>query len=158
MCQLRKKNYLVNNSLYIKQNFLKLCLCNNPVWQVQSRFPLFFKMLHDYNHLMLLNFSYVFIASSHLVCKLGTGNMGFPKISSRCLARKSWTSIYWISASSCNSGNHTKGEVKISGQRSIKSGLQVILILPILIVACLLITSCESGVNLVTSCNRTFLF
>lgn len=33
----------------------------------------------------------------------------------------------------------------------IKSGHQVILILPILIVACLLITSCESGVNLVTS-------
>lgn len=40
----------------------------------------------------------------------------------------------------------------------IKSCRQVILILPILIVACLLITSCESGVNLVTSCNETFLF
>lgn len=40
----------------------------------------------------------------------------------------------------------------------IKSCRQIILILPILIVACLLITSCESGVNLVTSYNETFLF
>ena len=45
-----------------------------------------------------------------------------------------------------SSSNCTK-DIKITFKSSVRA------ILPILIVACLLITSCESGVNLVTSCN-----
>lgn len=96
---------------------------------------------------------------SFLLCpvwKLGTGNMGFPKKCSRYFVHNNSTCITWIYASSRNSDNHTQREIKIICRRLIQSGLQVILSLPMLIVACLLITSCESGVNLVTSCNQTF--
>lgn len=132
------------------------------MWQVQPHFY-FLKCYMSTYCLMLLNFSYVCIFFSHLVCKISMGNMCFPKKTRRCFAHKCSTSI-WISANLYNSDNHTKrqkfpkGE-KITCWRSSNSGLQeVILILPILIVACLLMTSCESGVSLVTSCNQTFYF
>lgn len=108
---------------------------------------------------MLLTFSYFCNFSSHLLCKLSTGNMCFPQKSSRCFAHTGSVSVSWIFAPSYNSSNDTKEEAKTTCRISSKTGLQeVILILPILIVACLLITSCESGVNLVTSCNQTFYF